>query len=167
MKTIQIFLSVLVCLTFGFCRPNQAQNSKTQPSQFIEQSFGDQVYVYDTLKHVIQNKKNYIYEINENLPYYCDWHLSEIESYNYIFDEIFSAERKKELKGWTLLMIFYSDSSGNILEMSFRVKNISTLTLREVNALEKAFLLRYKVKIIDPCPEKKYYLFTGSYRRWL
>ena len=167
MKTIKIFLFVLVCLTFGFCRPNQAQNSNRQPSRFIEQSFGDQVYVYDTLTCFIQNKKNHLDEKNENLPYYCDWHLSEIESYNSIFDEIFSAERKKELKGRTLLMIFYSDSSGNILEVSFRVKNISMLTLQEVNALEKEFLLKYKVKIIDPCPEKKSYLFFGTYKGWL
>ena len=68
MKTIQIFLFATVCLTFGFCRPNQAQNSNTQPSRFIEQSFGDQVYVYDTLRRVIQNKKNYLGEINENVP---------------------------------------------------------------------------------------------------
>ena len=73
MKTIQIFLSVLVCLTFGFCRPNQAQNSNMQPSRFIEQSFGDQVYVYDTLRRVIQNKKNYLGEINENVPYGCKY----------------------------------------------------------------------------------------------
>ena len=63
-------------------------------------------------------------------------------------------------------MIFYSDSLGNVLEVSFRVENISLLTLQEVNTLEKAFL-KYKFKIINPCPEKKYYLFTGIYRKWL
>ena len=166
MKTIQIFLFATVCLTFGFCRPNQAQNSNTQPSRSIEQSFGDQVYVYDTLKHVIQNKKNYIYEIDENLPYYCEWNVTRIEPYDSIFDEIFSAERRKELKGVILPMLFISDSSGNVLEISFRVKNISMFTLQEVNALENAFL-KYKFKIINPCPEKKYYLFTAAYRGWL
>ena len=166
MKTKQIFLFVLVCLTFGFCRPNQAQNSNAQPSRFIEQSFGDQVYVYDTLIYFMQNKKNHLNKINENLPYECVWHVETIESYDKIFDEIFSAERKKELKGQIVTMIFYSDSSGNILEVSFLVKNISMLMLQEVNALEKAFLSRYKVKIINPCPEKKYYRFVGPYK-WL
>ena len=166
MKTIQIFLFVLVCLTFGFCRPNQAQNSNTQPSRFIEQSFGDQVYVYDTLRRVIQNKKNHLRGINENVPYECKWNVEVIEPYDSIFDEIFSAERKKELKGQTLPMIFYSDSLGNILEISFGVKNISMLRVGEVNALENAFL-KYKFKIINPCPEKKYYLFTAAYRGWI
>ena len=166
MKTIQIFLFATVCLTFGFCRPNQAQNSNMQPTRFIEQSFGDQVYVYDTLIRLIRNQKNHLDEINENVPNDCGWSVKMIESYNSIFDEIFSAERKKELKGQILPMIFYSDSSGNVLEVSFRVENISLLTLQEVNALENAFL-KYKFKIINPCPEKKYYLFSGIYRKWL
>jgi len=163
MKTKQIFLFVLICLTFGFCRPNQAQNSNAQPSRFIEQPFGNQVYVYDTLRHVIQNKKNYIYEINENLPYDCKCGIEMIEPYYYkIVDEMFSAERKKELKELTVLFIFYADSLGNVLEVSFMAKKILLLTLQEVSALEKAFL-QYKVRIIDPCPGKKYYLFTGTY----
>jgi len=163
---MQIFLFLLICLTFGFCRPNQAQNPNMQPSQFIEQSFGDQVYVYDTLNHFIQNKKNHLNEINENVPNDCGWSVKMIESYNSIFDEIFSAKRKKELKGLILPMFFYTDSSGNVLEIGFLIKNISMLTLQEVNALENAFL-KYKFKIINPCPEKKYYFFSGDYRGWL
>jgi len=165
MKTRQSFLFALICLTFGFCSSNQAQNSNVQFSQFIEQSFGDQVYVYDTLTRFIQNKKNYIYELKDDLPYGCDCHVAMIESYEYIFDKIFSVERKKELKELTISMIAFSDSLGNIVEINFRVlgaRNILMLRVQEVNALEKAFL-KYKIKIYTPHPNKKYCLFTMNY----
>jgi hypothetical protein len=139
-----------------------AQDSTKQTGRYIERSINGQTYVYDTLTHQIQNKRNYIHEVVD-LAYCEEARLKGIRSYNYIFDEIFSAKRKEELKGTTLPMRFYYDSSGKLLEIIFTLTDISMLTMEEVYALETAFL-DHRVEIVNACPDKKYYLLMAIYR---
>ena len=167
MKTIQIIL-LTICFTFGFCNNNNAQDSTEQTTRFVEQTINGQTYVYDTFMRIIKNKKNHIYTIKEN--HHCDFRVGDIRpSLDVAFNKTFSEERKKELKGVTFPMHFYCDSLGNIVEVDFRYKDISTITLQEINALENE-LLEYKVEIRHPCPENKYYFLAAIYRwpqeRW-
>jgi len=164
MKTRTIILFATICFSFGFCNCTNSQNSTNPKERFIERSMNGQTYVFDKLNRTIQNKKNHIYKVVES--HHCDYSVDMIKPYDEIFDKIFSAERKKELKGKTLPMFFYCDSSGNILEISFKVKDISMLTLQEVNALENAFF-KYKFEIRNSCPENKYYFVMTGYRGWL
>ncbi|GHT77050.1 hypothetical protein AGMMS50262_17100 [Bacteroidia bacterium] len=140
-----------------------AQNLKTDTKRYIEKSINGQTYVYDTLTQIIQNKNNNIYQIVE--AYHCEFGVGKFNQYNYIFDKVFSAERKQELKGNTLLMIFQCDSLGNVLEVQFKSNIISQFTLQEIYILEKS-LLKHKIEIVNPCPEKKYYLVVSAYHGW-
>jgi len=159
MKTIQIIL-LFICFTFGFCNNNNAQNP-------IERTINGQTYIYDTFMHTIKNIKNHIDMINEN--HHCDFGVEMIKPLDIVFDKVFSEERKKELKGMTFPMDFYCDSAGNILEVYFKLKDISRITVQEVNALEN-LLLEYKFEIRNPCPENKYYSVMSFYKwpqeRW-
>jgi len=160
MKTIQIIL-LTICFTFGFCNNNNAQNSIIRP-------INGQAYIYDTFMHTIKNMKNHIDTIKEN--HYCNYGAGMIKpSLDVAFDKVFSEERKKELKGVTFSMYYYCDSAGNILEVYFMFKNMSIITLQEVNALENA-IFECKVEIRHPCPKNKYYFFMTAYKwpqeRW-
>ena len=161
MKTIQIALFSIICFILGFCIYNHAQNPNTQIKNFIEQSINGQSYIYDTSSGFMQNKKNYIDTIVE--PYHCDFGVEKTTPFDEIFDKIFSIERKKELKGKTLMLGFNCDSLGNVLEMRIYYKNISMLTIKEVNAIENAFL-KYKFKMSNTCIERKYYRIMSSYK---
>ena len=164
MKTTQFILIIMICF-LGFSTCLRSQSSKEDTTRFVKRSVDDRTYVYDTLYREIQNKNNYIYKIKED--FYCEFHVKTIKPYDEIFDEIFPEARKKELKGLTLPMVFYHDASGNLLEIRFKLKDISMITLKELKALEDAFLEKQKVEIINPCPEKKYYRLVGVYRGWL
>lgn len=163
MKTTRLILLSFIYF-LGFCNPNFAQNPSSDPNEYIELSTNNQTYVYDTLMGILQNKNNHIYKIVEN--YHCYFSVSQDKSYFEFFDKVFSEKRKKELKGTVLPLIFYCDSSGNILEMSFKIRDISKFSIEELNALENLFL-KYKFEIINACPEKKYYLITTPYKGWL
>ena len=163
MKPIQIFLFTIICFTVGCCNRSQAQDSTGQTLGIIERSIADQTYIYDydTRSCRIQNKKN---NIDAKKDLFCEYfRVDAIEPLDNIFDKIFSEERKKELKGKVLPLFIYSDSSGNVLEITFRLRDISMITLEEVYALEKA-LLKYKFTLTNTCPGKKYYFFTTAYR---
>ena len=163
MKTTKIILFAVVCFTIACCNRSQAQDSTGQTPKIVERSIADQTYVYtyDMRSCRIQNKNNSIDTKND---IYCEhFGVDAIEPLDNIFDKIFSDERKKELKGKILPMIIYSDSLGNVLEIKFSLRDISMITLEEVYALEKA-LLKYKFKMSNTCPGKKYYLFSSSYK---
>ena len=168
MKTTPIIFFAIICFAIGCCNRSHAQDSTEPTRKIIERSIGGQTYIYvyyDSLSFVtIHNKKNYIDSIKE--PYCERYNGDTMEPLDNIFNKIFSAERKKELKGKTLGMIFYCDASGNVLEIIFRSRYLSMITLEEVYALENA-LLKYKLKMRGTCPDKKYYLFMVPYRGWL
>ena len=165
MKTTKIILFAAIYFLFGFCNRPYAQNSNEQNKRFFERTINGQTYIYDTLRRVIENKKNHIYSLTLLEPH-CDFWVGVINPIDEIFDKVFSTARKKELKrvNSNLSMFFYSDSSGNVLEMGFLLRNISMLTLEEVNALENEFL-KYKFQIRNAaCPNNKYYFFSYNYR---
>ena len=159
--TTTIILFSAVCFLFGFCETNNAQHPKEQSGRWIEQSINGQTYVYDTLRCIMQNKKNHLETVIE--PHHCDFGVRMIKSYKEIFDKVFSEERTEELKGKVLPMFFYCDSDGNILEIGFIIGNVS-ITLQEVNALENEFLKYKAIEIRNACPENKYYSLMTSYR---
>jgi hypothetical protein len=162
MKTTKLVLLAIVCFIFGFGIYLHAQSPAEQTGRYIERSINGQTYIYDTQTRWIQNKKNYIEKIEEQV--YCEhFGVNEIKSYHYIFDELFSEERKKEMKEMSLPMVFYCDDSGRFLEVAFNLKDISMFTLEEVYALENAFL-KHRVEIVNDCPDKKYYLLMAGYR---
>ena len=167
MKTIQIILFATIGFATGFCNPSHAQDSIAQTKKIIERSIKGQtyVYVYNTESSgTIHNKKNYIDTIQEP---YCGYYSAKlIEPVDDIFDKIFSAERKKELKGNYINMIYFCDSVGNILEIKLILSDLSMITPEEVFALENA-LLKYKLEIRGTCPDKKYYRLALLYRGWL
>ena len=172
MKTIQIILSVIICFSTGCCNRSHAQDSRmpvktpkrSAEKSSVERSIGDRTYVYvyyDGMLVRIHNKKNSIqHQVSD-----CNYSPVEGEPIDNIVDKIFSAERKKELKGQSLLMPFFCDSSGNVVEITFlgNSKILPMLTLGELYALENAFL-KHKVELKGGCPDIKYYLFLYSYR---
>ena len=164
MKTTKIILFVAIYFLFGFCNRPYAQNSNEQDKRFIERTINGQTYIYDTLRRVIQNKKNHIDSLIKLEPH-CDFWVGMIKPYNEIFDKVFSASRKKEIKSVSnLAMYFYCNSSGNVLEVGFLLRNASMLTLQEVNALENEFL-KYKFQIRNAaCPSNKYYFVMSVYK---
>ena len=152
MKTIKIILRAIVCCLAFLC----AQDSAAQ-SVAVEQSIEDQVYIYGGRS--IQNKKNHL--IPEN---HCTYGVGEIEPYKKIFEKVFSAERKKELNGKRFSLLFYCDSSGNVLEVYFHFLEDIMITLEEVYRIEKLFL-DYKFEIRNAsCPNQKYYMVSIVYR---
>ena len=114
MKTKLILFSI-VCLMFGFYNSIQAQDSTMQTERFFERSINGQTYVYDTFIGYIKNKNNHIDKMID--PQVCEFGIKEIRSIESIFNEIFSAKRKEELKGVIFRMDLICDSLGNILEV--------------------------------------------------
>ncbi|GHT77047.1 hypothetical protein AGMMS50262_17090 [Bacteroidia bacterium] len=161
MKT-KLFLFSIICFC-GIGIMLYAQNPETNTERYIERSINDRVYVYDTLTYTVQNKNDHIYK--EVIYGDCQFYPGKFRSYDYIFDEIFSPKRKKELQGNTLLLDFYCDSSGNVLEVQFKSKAIFQISLQEIYALERS-LLKYKFELKNTCPEKKYYSLMSVYHGW-
>jgi len=160
MKTFHLFLFTAIYLIFGFCNLINAQDSKIENERHVEIKINNQVYVCDTLSGFIQNKKyfdNPIEYINR-----CHFNVAAIEPYDFIFNTIFSEDRKKELNGTGLIIRLCCDSQGNVIEISFLTFNISKYTIKEINALESSFL-KCKFKISNSCPEQKYYFFSLSH----
>lgn len=157
----KFILISIVCL-FGICSSIYSQALTVEKERFIERSIADEIYVYDTLRHSIHNKDNYICNIEEPS---CEFNIKETKPFSDIFDRVFSEKRKEELKGNNLPLIFYCDSLGNVLEMEFRLKDFNILTIKEINSIESLFL-KYKFNIINSCPEKKYYRFIHVHKDW-
>jgi hypothetical protein len=163
MKTTKLIVLAVVCFIFGLGICMYAQNSTSPTKQYVERTINGQTYVYDTSSHWIQNKKNQIHKEVEYVD--CRFRAEYVKSLESIFDEIFLPERKEELKGSTLPIRLYCDSSGKVLEIEFRLRDgISMLTLEEVNALENAFLKSKILEIIRTCPDKKYYRLNSIFR---
>lgn len=162
MKTVKFILFSLIIL-LGFSNCSRTQNSKEKKERFIELSVGDRVYVYDTLTNIIQNRSNYIYKVKESNP--CpSFRVEESLSHQTLIDNLFSTERKKELKGTTLGVMLHCDSSGNVLEVQFRLKSfLSELSLVELMLIENA-LLKFKFEVSGACPERNFYLISFSYK---
>lgn len=151
MKNINILVYLLL-MCYSTCAYSQKK----------EVNYQDNTYIYDTESKRIKNKKNHI-KI-ESICY--DFYVEGTLSYN-IIPDIFTQKELKQLAENKKRIIVYvvCNSNGVVLEVDFVLgkwdKELSNIDMKRINALEK-FIIGQKIKIINPCPDIKYYRISHA-----
>lgn len=156
MKTLKFVFIIFILIFSGY--------KSTVSAQLVELSVDSNVYVYDTIKHTIENKSTYLKKFPTK-P--CDYVGITNNDFSSIYKKAFSLERIKELaqEKRSVGILLYADSSGIIVKTIFLLRNatIPIITLSEIKALEEA-IRDYRLELRTKCDEVEYYMFLARCR---